>query len=104
MTDSKKLSAIPIGVGVSLVVTVVTCTWWLSNVLHDLDKSIMDLRSRIDAVENRAIAASEDRFTKTQAAEAALRNAINNPGIEFADPRDPTSTIVVPLNGEQYER
>ena len=36
-----------------------------------------------------------DRFSMTAAAEAALRQAIENPGMRVVDPRDPTKVIVV---------
>lgn len=36
-----------------------------------------------------------DRFTLTAASEAALRTAIENPGLRIPDPRDPSKVFVV---------
>jgi hypothetical protein len=54
-----------------------------------------ELTYRLDKAEIAVEAKTNDVHTKSQAAEVALRNAVANPGIKFADPRDPTSLIVV---------
>lgn len=64
----------------------------LNEKFNAIEHRFVGLEAKISEVESKAVA---DRFTLTMASEQALRNAINNPGMPFADPRDPTKTIIV---------
>lgn len=63
------------GITIGLAVVVVSCAVWIVNRL-----------SRIDA---RLSTLEEDHYTKAEAAENALRMALENPGLNVPDPRNP---------------
>ena len=76
----------------SLVVSAMSLVWYLS-----AQKALIDTRMAV--LENQLVELSEaiqaDRYTLTQAAERALRSAIENPGLRVPDPRDPHTIITV---------
>ena len=82
MTSTYSLSAgtrltVEIGVGVSIIVLIVTGTWFVAAAY-----------TRLNVLER-------DHFGIAAAAEVALRQAIANPGMKVPDPRDPSRVIVV---------
>lgn len=86
---------ITLGSACTIVGAIVGGLVWLDNRLDDRDRVFVEkfsvIEQRLADVERLA----DDRFTKTQASETALRNAINNPGLRFADPRNPGAFFVV---------
>lgn len=68
----------------SLVAAVVGAIRWMDNVTSELRA----LNSSLDGIKR-------DGITMAQAAEAALRMAIENPGFRVPDPRDPSKVIEV---------
>lgn len=60
-----------------------------------LENRFGSITSRFTELETRLAEGTGDRFTKTAAAEQALRMAIENPGIKVPDPRDPNRIIEV---------
>lgn len=78
INDSTGLS---ISLVASLIVTIVSCSVWIV-------KKLSALTSRVDKLE-------ADHYTRSEAAENALRFAIANPGLSVPDPRNPDKVIVV---------
>jgi len=81
----------------SLVVSAISLVWYLS-----AQKSAIDTRMAVMEVQlvELANAIQDDRYTLTQAAERALRSAIENPGLRVPDPRDPSTIITVKKHNE----
>jgi hypothetical protein len=77
-------SKVTLGVAGSLGLLAVSATWWVALQLSDIDM-------RLDAMERNV----GERFTLAAASEAALREAIENPGHRVPDPRDPNNIIEV---------
>jgi len=71
-----------------IVTTVVGAALWMIT-------SVNRVETKLERLQTELTISTADRYTKTAAAENALRNAILNPGIRFVDPRDPTQSIVV---------
>ena len=76
----------------SLVVSAISLVWYLSAQKSAIDTRMAIMESRLVEL---AAALENDRYTLTQAAERALRSAIENPGLRVPDPRDPSSIITV---------
>lgn len=73
---------------IALIGVVITCSWWLSNKVGAIDKSLTEMSNRIVLLE-------DGRFSKAEAAEQAYRMAIENPGLRVPDPRNPAQIIIV---------
>lgn len=67
---------------------IVWATFYAANLINDFRGDLAEVSRQLS--EYRV-----DTFTKSNAAEVTLRNAILNPGTHWADPRDPTKTIWV---------
>ena len=72
----------------------------VNDTLSAINKSLTEVSNRVSQVElavNSKISGLElvmaDRWTKSQAAEWALRLVVNNPGLRIPDPRDPGSFL-----------
>ena len=72
-------TGISIGLVSTVVITGVSCTVWIV-------KTMGKLTLRIERLE-------ADHYTRSEAAEAALRMAIANPGMSVPDPRNPGQII-----------
>lgn len=72
-------TGVAVGLVAALIATAVICTLWLSK--------------RLNAIDGRLSALEEDHYTKAEAAEAALRLAIENPSMNVPDPRNPGQLI-----------
>lgn len=77
-----------LGLVASVLVTVVTCTWKMASTLNEVNSTMRNLDARVSAVES-------NRFRISDAAEVALRTAIENPKMRVPDPRDPSRIIAV---------
>lgn len=72
-------TGVSIGLVLTVVVTGLSCTIWIV-------KTMGKLTQRIERLE-------ADHYTRSEAAEAALRMAIANPGMSVPDPRNPGQII-----------
>lgn len=61
----------------------------------ELRASINEVGNKLAMLEAAVDVKTSDRFTLTAAAEVGLRNAMANPGMRFADPRNPTEYFYV---------
>lgn len=77
-----------VGLVCSILITVVTCTWKIASTMNEVNTTMRNLDARVSAIEN-------NRFRISDAAEVALRTAIENPKMRVPDPRDPSKIIVV---------
>lgn len=102
--------ALPLATIFTIIVSVAGASWglaqWISGkdiaarevmLTHvaALQSSIDELGDRIGLLEVAVEAKTADRFTMTAAAEVAARNAMRNPGVSFADPRNPSEFFYV---------
>jgi predicted negative regulator of RcsB-dependent stress response len=85
---------------VALVGAIATAAWQANSVLTQIRDSVMQVSTRIDTLETntseklRALeVVMQDRFTKTAAAEWALRIKVANPDLAVPDPREPATLI-----------
>ena len=96
-----------VGLSLGALATVVAAAgaaaWRAQSTLSDIRYSVQDVSARIAALEESTAQKLEalnivmaDRWTKTAAAEWALRVQILNPSLRIPDPRDPG----VLLNGQ----
>ena len=70
----------------------------LKDLIRDGDEDSKDLRSDIDSAQLRIEAILETRWSIDNEAENAARNAIANPGIRYADPKNPGDYFYVKPN------
>ena len=73
---------------ISIVITLVTCTWKIAGVAERFEQRVTKLE--------------KEHFTLAAAAEAALRFAIENPGMRVPDPRNPANIIQVGVVGRPH--
>ena len=62
---------------------------------HNLTETVRLLTNQIDELNNRLSSLASDCYHLSSAREAALREAIENPGHRVPDPIDPNKIIVV---------
>ena len=77
-------TAVPIGSAAAVIGVVIVGLTMLNTWLSDFETRMLILEGGV-----------ADRYTLTQAAEDALRNAIANPTLRFHDPRNPGEYITV---------
>lgn len=66
--------------------------------IRDNAENSKDMMALIEAVNGRVTAIENSRWSKDNEAENAARNAIANPGIRYADPKNPGSFFFVQKN------
>lgn len=71
---------------VSAIAAIIGCTWRMS-------KLAAGLQASMEHIDHRVLDLEHNRYKISDAAEAALRTAIENPGFRVIDPRDPTRII-----------
>lgn len=91
-----------VGAFFAVVISAGGVAWKAQATLSAINTNIQDTSARVTAVEaalSSKFAAFEitmsDRFTKTAAAEWALRLVVNNPALRIPDPRDPSRLLSV---------
>lgn len=77
-----------VGAIFSVLLTVVSCTWKMASTMNEVNATMKNLDARVSAIE-------ANRFRISDAAEVALRTAIENPSMRVPDPRDPSKIIAV---------
>jgi hypothetical protein len=89
--------AISLATVATIVVGAGTAVWKTSQILTDIRDSVRAVSSRIENLESSTTdklksleLVMADRFTKTQAAEWALRIKVANPAMNVPDPREPS--------------
>lgn len=87
LTPQTKLT-IPIVTLILMNIGLISAVWHAAGAANQLNARIAELKARLDTSER-------ENYTLARAAEVALRNAILNPGVRFADPRDPTRYVEV---------
>lgn len=78
-----------------LLITIIGGILWINNSFNNFQLQITELKTQIAAIQTILDSNKENRLTKSEAAEAALRAAILNPGMRIPDPRNLNLTIVV---------
>lgn len=63
--------------------------WKVNDTISRVNQSIKDVNDKITNLESSVA----DRFTKTAAAEWALRIVVSNPTLKIPDPRDPSRLL-----------
>ena len=91
---------ITLGSGVVAACTLFVFGWNAQKTLTSINENLKNTNQRLDGVEskmNERISGFEttiqDRWTKTAAAEWALRMLVSNPTIKIPDPRDPSKLL-----------
>ena len=90
-----------VGISLAALVAIVTAAggaaWKAQGTLTAIQQSVQDVSVRITSLETNTAEKMKaleivmgDRFTKTAAAEWALRMKVANPTIKVPDPRDPS--------------
>lgn len=84
-----KDTKVRLGSAAMIVSAILGASWWLQQELRANQDAVLEtVRSDMKTLESKT-------FGIAAAAEAALREAIENPGHRVPDPRDPTKIIVV---------
>ena len=79
-------TTVTLGVAAGIVMSVIGCTVWITNKLSGLDTKLSAVTERLDHIE-------AEHFTKVEAEAHALRLALENPGLNVPDPRNPGQII-----------
>lgn len=108
MPPMRELSAntkfyVSIGTVVAAVGAAGAGLWKAQATLTDIRDSVKDVGNKVVSLEQstddrfRAMeSVMADRFTKTAAAEWALRTQLANPTLRITDPRDPSHFLTIP--------
>lgn len=80
------MSDLPLNIGDVLVIATIICA---------IGGAVWRMGAVINKFSTRLITLESDRYPLSVASEAALRMAIENPGLKVPDPRDPNKIIQV---------
>ena len=98
MTLNKETS-ISIGLVIVIIGALFGAAAYINNNIEKVSGNLVQVIGELKSVESQVAQMKSDQYTVSQAAEQALRTAIENPGMRVPDPRNPGSIITVRNSG-----
>ena len=100
VADLTQDTTVTLGSAATIVVALFAAAGWvhkaLAKITSEMTAGMASSQSKLEDINNRLIELENDTYTKSAAAEQALRTAMENPGIRIPDPRDQSKVFHVP--------